>query len=99
MQTQNEGVEYQQEYNDPTPQRNDMGTTGFVLALLSVVLTWVPILNIVLWALGLFFSILALGKANSQRGLALAGLIITLVEAIIFCILVVCSAILFSSLH
>lgn len=88
IEQQNEEVEYRQKFGYPILQRNGMGIAGFVLAVLSAVLIWVPILNVVLWLLGLVLSVLGYIKPNSRRGLALAGLIITLAEAAIAGILI-----------
>ena len=57
-------------------KRNGMGTAGFVLGLIGLILCWVPFLNIVLLFLGTLFSFIGLFK--SPRGLAIAGLITSL---------------------
>ena len=51
---------------------NGLGTAGFVLALL--------VLNWILWLLGFIFSFIGIFK--SPRGLAIAGLCISLVDLI-----------------
>lgn len=56
-------------------QGNGMGTAGFVLAILALVLCWVPVLNCILWLLGLIFSIV--GMFKPKKGLAIAGLVIS----------------------
>ena len=56
-------------------QGNGMGVAGFVLALLGLLLCWVPILNWILWILGLVFSII--GMFKPKKGLAIAGLVIS----------------------
>ncbi len=56
-------------------QGNGMGVAGFVLALLGLILCWVPILNWILWILGLVFSII--GMFKPKKGLAIAGLVIS----------------------
>lgn len=56
-------------------QGNGMGVAGFVLALLGLILCWVPILNWILWLLGLIFSII--GMFKPKKGLAIAGLVIS----------------------
>lgn len=57
------------------PQKNGMGTAGFVLALLGLIFCWVPVLDWILWILGLIFSII--GVCRKPKGLAIAGLIIS----------------------
>lgn len=65
-------------------RRNGLGTAGFVLALLAVIFSWIPVVNIILWLLGLIFSLVGLRRA--PRGLAIAGIILALV-AILFIII------------
>lgn len=59
------------------PSTNAKGVVGFVLALLTIFLFWTPILGTGLGLTGLIFSILGLSK--EPRGLAIAGLIISLI--------------------
>ena len=59
---------------------NGLGTAGFVLALLALLGCWVPVLNWILWWLGFIFSFIGIFK--SPRGLAIAGLCISLVDLI-----------------
>lgn len=67
--------------NQIQKKSNGMGTAGFVLALVGLLLCWVPVLNWILWILGLIFSFI--GVFKRPRGLAIAGLIITFVGLII----------------
>ncbi len=62
-------------------QGNGMGVAGFVLALLGLLLCWVPILNWILWILGLVFSII--GMFKPKKGLAIAGLVISCLYIIV----------------
>lgn len=62
-------------------KKNGIGTAGFVLALIGLILCWVPILNWILWILGLIFSFIGVFKA--PRGLSIAGLVITFIGIII----------------
>ena len=59
---------------------NGLGTAGFVLALLALLGCWIPVLNWILWLLGFIFSFIGIFK--SPRGLAIAGLCISLVDLI-----------------
>ena len=56
---------------------NGMGTAGFVLALLSLLLAWVPVLGWILWLLGVVFSLIGLFK--SPRGLAIVGIVLYMI--------------------
>lgn len=65
---------------------NGVGTAGFVLALVAIFFCWVPVLGWILWALGLIFSFA--GMFKNPKGLAIAGLIISLI-ALVFLLVVV----------
>lgn len=56
---------------------NSMGTAGFIIALLGLVFCWIPIVNLILWLLGLIFSVVGLFK--SPRGMAIAGLVLSFI--------------------
>lgn len=60
---------------------NGLGVAGFVMALLGLLLCWIPILGWIIWLLGLLFSLIGLFK--SPRGLAIAGMIISLITFVI----------------
>ena len=62
---------------------NSIGIAGFIIALLGLVFCWVPLVNLILWFLGLIFSLIGLFK--SPRGMAIAGLVLSLI--IIFIII------------
>lgn len=59
---------------------NGLGTAGFILALLGLIFCWVPILDWILWILGFIFSLI--GVFRPKRGLAIAGLVISLIGVI-----------------
>ncbi|MCL2561561.1 MAG: hypothetical protein FWE10_04495 [Rikenellaceae bacterium] len=59
----------------PNPS-NGLGTAGFVCALIALVLCWVPVLGWILWLVGLVLSCVGLSKR--PKGLAIAGLVISL---------------------
>lgn len=65
---------------------NGMGVAGFVLALLGLIFCWVPILDWILWILGLIFSIV--GMFKPKKGLAIAGLIISCLYLIVIFVIV-----------
>ena len=60
---------------------NGIGTAGFIMALLSLLLVWLPIINFIIWGLGLLFSFIGLFKR--PRGLAIAGFIISSIGIVI----------------
>lgn len=64
----------------PNPS-NGAGTAGFVLALISLFLGWIPFLGWLLWFLGLILSFVGIFK--KPRGLAIAGLVISLLGLIL----------------
>ncbi len=64
---------------------NGIGTAGFVLALLTLFLGWIPFFGWVMWTLGLIFSAMGISKAkkiNKGMGLSIAGLVISLIGVI-----------------
>lgn len=67
---------------------NSMGIAGFIIALLGLVFCWIPVVDLILWFLGFLFSLIGLFKA--PRGMAIAGLVLSLI--IIFIIIVFWSA-------
>ena len=71
--------------NQQKKKSNGLGTAGFVLALIAFFLGWVPFVGWVLWLLGLIFSFI--GVFKSPRGLAIAGLIISLIDIIVLIII------------
>lgn len=60
---------------------NAMGTAGFVLALLSFVFCWAPVLNFIIWFLGALFSFI--GVFKQPKGLAITGLILSFIGIIV----------------
>lgn len=60
---------------------NGIGVAGFILALLALFLGWIPILGWVMWLLGLILS--GVGMTRRPRGLAIAGLVISMIGLIL----------------
>lgn len=60
---------------------NGIGTAGFVFALLGILLSWIPVVDFVIWFLGLLFSFIGLFK--SPRGLAITGFLLSIIGIII----------------
>lgn len=67
--------------NQQGKQSNGIGTAGFVLALVALFLGWVPVLGWIIWVLGLIFSFVGVFKA--PKGMAIAGLVISLIGIIL----------------
>ena len=66
---------------------NAAGMTGMVLALLSL-LNWIPVVGfVVTWLVGLIFSIV--GLCRPKKGMAITGLIISLIILIIVIAIIV----------
>lgn len=47
----------------PSQGSNGLGTAGFILALLALIFCWVPVLDWILWILGLVLSFCGVFKA------------------------------------
>lgn len=56
---------------------NGLGTAGFITSLLGLLLSWVPILGWILWLVGALLSLI--GVFKSPKGLAITGLILSLI--------------------
>ncbi|WP_260190935.1 MmpS family transport accessory protein [Actinophytocola gossypii] len=75
--------------NPPAPARqpsNGLGTTGFVLGLVGLVLSPIPFIGVVAWplvVLGIIFSAIGFARTRSGRatnkGLSIAGLVLSVV--------------------
>lgn len=67
--------------NNVEKKTNGIGLTGFILAILGLFLGWIPVLGWIVWILGLIFS--AIGMFKKPKGLAIAGLVISLIGVIL----------------
>ncbi|GAA3432206.1 MmpS family transport accessory protein [Kutzneria kofuensis] len=77
------------------PPRNGLGTAGFVLGLVGLLLSFIPFIGVVAWPLvivGLVLSIIGIARASSgkatNRGLAITGAVLSVIGLVI-CILYV----------
>lgn len=71
--------------------RNGIGTAGFVLALIGVFLSWIPIVGWIIWALGALLSVI--GVFRKPKGLAIAGVCCSFIDLILLLFVVAsCSA-------
>ena len=65
--------------------KNGLGVAGFVLALVGLVLCWVPVVNLILGGLAFIFSLIGLITGISKKkklGLSIAGLCICLIPLV-----------------
>ncbi|MBQ7551248.1 MAG: hypothetical protein IJT04_06955 [Bacteroidales bacterium] len=67
--------------NQTETKKNGLGTAGFVLAIIALFLGIVPVLGWIVWALGLIFSFVGIFK--KPKGLAIAGLVISLIGVVL----------------
>lgn len=67
--------------NQQENKSNGTGVAGFVLALIALFLGWIPVLGWILWLLGLILSFVGIFK--KPKGLAIAGLVISLLGLIL----------------
>lgn len=67
--------------NQVKKDSNGIGTAGFIMALVAIFFGWVPILGWFIWLLGLIFSFV--GIFRSPKGLAIAGLVISLIGIVL----------------
>lgn len=65
----------------PVKESNGAGTAGFVLSLISLVLSWVPGVGWVVWFIGFFLSFF--GMFSKPRGLAIVGFLISIIDLLI----------------
>ncbi|UOZ04285.1 DUF4190 domain-containing protein [Amycolatopsis sp. WQ 127309] len=72
------------------PPRNGLGTAGFVLGLVGLIFSPIPIIGLVAWPLviiGLVLSFLGLGRANkgvaTNKGLAIAGIVLSAIGLVV----------------
>lgn len=67
--------------NQTESNKNGVGIAGFVLALIAIFLGWLPVLGWIIWVLGLILSFV--GVFKKPRGMAIAGLVISLIGIIL----------------
>lgn len=62
------------------PQTNGMGIAGFIMSLITLFFGWIPVFGWVLAGLSFLFSFIGIFK--KPRGLAIAGLILSIVGVV-----------------
>ncbi|RZQ62132.1 DUF4190 domain-containing protein [Amycolatopsis suaedae] len=77
----------------PQPPRNGFGTTGFILGIVGLVTSLIPVVGVVAWPLvilGIIFSALGIARAAkgmaTNKGLSIAGVVVS-VLGLAVCIL------------
>ena len=65
---------------------NGVGTAGFVIAIISLIFSWLPFVGWFVWFLGFILSFI--GMFKSPRGLAIVGFLISIIDFIILIALV-----------
>ncbi|MBR5532867.1 MAG: FHA domain-containing protein [Bacteroidales bacterium] len=74
--------QYPEPIDDPEEEgANGVGITGFVIAIISIFLFWIPYFGPILPFVSLILSII--GVTRPKKGLAIAGLIISIIILII----------------
>ena len=63
--------------NQPENKRNGLGIAGFILALLGLFFSWIPVFGWIIWTVGLILS--SIGVFKKPRGLAISGLVISII--------------------
>ena len=67
--------------------KNGLGIAGFILALIGLILSWIPVVNIfgiVLCGIGFLLSLIGLFLKNKKKGLAIVGLLFSIAGVVLF---------------
>jgi hypothetical protein len=85
--------------NHSAPPRNGLGTAGFVLGLIGLVFSLIPLVGVVAWPLvilGLIFSLIGLGRTRSgqanNKGITIAGVVLSVIGLVICIVWVVATS-------
>lgn len=62
-------------------QRNGFAISGFIISLIAIFVGWIPFLGWFVWFLGMVLSLA--GAFKKPKGMAIAGLVISLIGLII----------------
>lgn len=68
-------------------ESNGIGIAGFILSIVSVVVSFTSFFSVIFWILGIIFSIM--GLFQRPKGFAIAGTIISAVSGLLFILMVV----------
>ncbi|GAB3393109.1 DUF4190 domain-containing protein [Amycolatopsis echigonensis] len=82
----------------PVPPKNGLGTAGFVLGLIGLIFSFIPLIGFIAWPLvilGIIFSALGFARTRSgkatNKGLSIAGLVLSVI-GLVMCIVWVVTA-------
>jgi hypothetical protein len=68
----------------PAAKSSGLAIAGLIMGIFTLIFCWVPVVGFILGVLGLIFSIAGIAKKNGgAKGAAIAGLIMTIIGAII----------------
>lgn len=74
----------------PAPPRNSLGTAGFVLGLVGLLFSFLPLIGVIAWPLvilGLIFSIIGIRRASAgaatNKGLTITGAVLSAIGLVI----------------
>ncbi len=76
-------------HNITTAPRNGLGTAGFVLGLVGLVFSFIPLIGVVAWPLviiGLVLSLVGIARARktaASKGLAIAGTVLSAIGLLV----------------
>ena len=74
----------------PAAKSSGLAIAGLIMGIFTLIFCWVPVVGFILGVLGLIFSIAGIAKKNGgAKGAAIAGLIMTIIGAIISVVLTV----------
>lgn len=86
-------TQYAPPQQTPTKPSNGLGTAGFVIGIIGLVLSFIPLIGVVAWPLvilGIIFSAVGISKAvkgrATNKGLAIAGVVVSIIGLVV-CIL------------
>ena len=86
-------TQYAPPQQTPAKPSNGLGLTGFVLGVIGLVLSFIPLIGVVAWPLvilGIIFSSVGIAKAAKGRatnkGLSIAGVVVSIIGLVV-CIL------------
>lgn len=70
-----------------TKRKNGCGIAGFILSLIGLVISWVPILNfvsLVLCGIGTLLCFIGLFLKNRKKGLTIVGFLLGIAGCVVF---------------